>query len=117
MPQLGNPPWLLAFLQKMSKRPGAYLGAEDVRSLDLYLMAYAHARNDLGLPDYGPGEESLMADFHRWLETRLQTTDTRGWWGLVEREDPSKANVHTFIALFDEFLKAETDSQEGLRDG
>jgi len=99
----------------MSVRPGAYLGSEDVRSLDLFLTAYSLARSDLGLPEYGPGEETLLVDFSAWLEKRLKKTDTRGWWGLIERADGSKTNVYTFIDFFDEFLKKEIGIVGGIK--
>jgi hypothetical protein len=50
MPHIDDKPWLLPLLRKISIRPGAYLGAEDVRSLELFLTAYGQAREDLGLP-------------------------------------------------------------------
>lgn len=107
-------PWLLPFLRQMSVRPGAYLGCERVQSLDLFLTAYMLARSDLGAPEYGTGEERLLGNFAAWLEQRLDISDTRGWWGLIERYDPSDTNIRTFIKLFDEFLRTNGGVPSGL---
>lgn len=112
MSYVEDKPWLLSFIRRMRVRPGMYLGSEEVRALDLYLTAYAQARLDLGLPEHGPGEERLLPCFQQWLEKRLKTTDTRGWWGLIEQADPTGTNVRTFLALFDEFLLTEVGGDE-----
>lgn len=58
-----NEAWLLPFLRRMSVRPGMYLGAEDVRSLHLFITAYTQARSDLGVPEFGEGEETVCKNF------------------------------------------------------
>lgn len=103
-----NDPWLVPFLHKMSRRPGAYLGDETVRTLEAYLLGYSYARADLGFSEFGKGEESLLRDFHPWLERKLKLHSTLGWRSLIEMADPSPKNVHTFLNLFDEYLQAAT---------
>lgn len=115
MPHVDDKPWLLPLLRKISIRPGAYLGAEDVRSLDLYLSAYGHAREDLGLPAFFPDEDSLLEDFTSWLKRTTGLSDTRGWWGLIEQLDKTPKNVHLFLRLFDEFLRVEANVADGLQ--
>jgi hypothetical protein len=105
-------PWLLPFLRKISRRPGAYLGDETVRTLATYLLAYSFARTDLGFPEFGVGEETLLRDFHQWLEGRLKVHSTLGWRSIIEKVDSSERSVHTFIKLFDEFL--ESTGRESL---
>jgi hypothetical protein len=97
-------PWLLPFLRMMRRRPASYLGAEDVWSLYLFVHAYSMARSDLGMKEFGRGEETLLSDFKVWLENKFGMTDTRGWHGLIERIDGSATNIFTFLRLFDEFL-------------
>lgn len=107
-------PWLLAFLRRMSVRPGAYLGSERVEALELFINAYTQARTDLGVPEFGSGEERMLVDFTQWLEERLGIHDTRGWWGLIARFDASDTNVRTFVHLFDEFLRTSVGDAQGL---
>jgi hypothetical protein len=107
-------PWLLPFLRTMSLRPAAYLYAQTVLVLDVYIHAYKRARVDLGVPGYGRGEENLLSDFSEWLEAKLGLHDTRGWVWLIERTDPSPTNVQTFIRLFDAFLKESAGLPKGL---
>jgi hypothetical protein len=101
----------------MSVRPGMYLGAEDVRTLDTFVAGYTQARSDLGLPEYGIGEERLLAEFHRWLERELGRRSNLGWHSLIEHADASEKNVHTFIKLFDRFLKEVAGFPDGLLSG
>jgi hypothetical protein len=117
MVQVEDKPWLLPLLRKFSRRPGAYLGGEDVRSLDLFLNAYSQAREDLGLPAFVPGEDTLFKDFESWLSQRSGLSDTRGWWGLIERLDTTSNNIRTFLHLFDEFLRTQCNEREGLQLG
>jgi len=113
MPSTPEEPWLIRFLGLVRLRPGSYLGAEDVRSLYLFITAYTMARTDLGMPELGRGEELLLSDFQRWLEKKLGMSDTRGWHGLIERQDSGENNVFTFLRLFDEFLVSQGDEPLG----
>jgi len=108
-----NKPWILPFLMKIKKRPGMYLGAETVEALAIYINGYATARRDLGLPDFGPAEETLLVDFGDWLQRR-HGHNTRGCWGVIEKIDTSNKSVRTFLDLFDEFLRSERNIDGGL---
>lgn len=107
-------PWLVGFLRTMSVRPGAYIGSENIAALELFITAYTLARTDLGVPEFGSGEETLLVDFQLWLQERLRLHDTRGWPGLIEKADPSPRNVHTFLRLFDQFLREAAGVPDGL---
>jgi hypothetical protein len=107
-------PWLVPFLRKIYLRPGAYLGSEDVHALALYIFAYSSAREDLGFAEFGAAEKDVLSDFEKWLAMTANMSDTRGWPGLIARIDPSVRSVHTFLRLFDEFLKASGRSSVGL---
>jgi len=107
-------PWLLPFLRRLNVRPGAHLGAEDVRTLEVYLSAYTFARTDLGLPAFGRGEETLLDDFEHWLGRDIKQTTTLGWSSLIEKLDPSSKNVHIFLRQFDRFLREERGIVDGL---
>ena len=104
----------MPFLRKMSLRPVMYLYTETIFALEVYVSGYRRARVDLGFPPYGRGEETLLADFSKWLEEKMKLHDTRGWLGLIDRADPSPKSIHTFIRLFDEFLKTSAGVAEGL---
>ena len=97
-------PWLLPFLGVVKTRPGMYLGDERVQTLTTYILAYTQAREDLGVPPYGPGEQELLEEFTYWLADRRQSDDNCSWPGHIRRIDASDANVHTFFRLFEEYL-------------
>lgn len=97
-------PWLVPFLSLIRRRPGMYLGDENVRTLDCFIRGYVQARLDLGLRGFGPEEEFLLDEFGDWLRKRNNSEDQRLWPTLVEKADPSRDNVKTFLRLFDEFL-------------
>lgn len=110
-------PWLLSVLRRLAVHPAAYLGSEEVFAVELFFMAYVHARTDLGLPEHGPEEDDILPGFVRFLERRTKQTDTRGWWGLIERIDGSDSNVRTFFRLFDEYARSELGITDGILPG
>lgn len=110
MPFLPNDPWLMPFFRRVNTRPGMFLGDERVRTLDTYIQAYSQARTDLGLSEFGAGEESILADFGRWLGAKLGDTRDVGWASLVARHDPGEHSAKVFFLLFEEFLNERGDS-------
>src|SRR5688572_8097550 len=104
MPFSPNDPWLVAFLKRVSTRPGMFLGDESVRTLATFIQGYSQARTDLGLPDFVDGESTLLTDFEKWLAAKLGDTRDVAWFTLVATEDPSERNVRTFFRLLEEFL-------------
>lgn len=107
-------PWLLKVLRRLAAHPAQRLGAERVFAIELFLAAYGEARIDLGLPEFYPGEEDTMPGFARFLERRTGLTDTRGWWGFIERLDESERSAHTFFRLFDEYARVELGIVNGI---
>jgi len=97
--------WLSVLLAQIRPWPGAYLGNLNVRSLELYINAYSHARADLGLPRFSERDaHGLLEAFTGSLKKRLANTSNVGWADLIERLDPSDRNVLTFFREFDVFL-------------
>jgi hypothetical protein len=97
-------PWLLAFLGRIHHRPGMYLGDERVRTLATFIRAYAQAREDLGIPEFGEGEELVLDDFEKWLAEKQNDSREVAWPTLIEAVDASERNARTFFRLFGEFL-------------
>ncbi|WP_437896394.1 hypothetical protein [Sorangium sp. So ce124] len=110
MPFLPNDPWLLAFLKRVSVRPGMFLGDENVRTLATFIHGYRQARIDLGMPEFGATESSLFDEFEKWLAAKLDDTRDVAWPTLVATQDPGERNVRTFFLLFEEFLRERGDS-------
>ncbi|WOO39346.1 hypothetical protein [Rubellicoccus peritrichatus] len=104
---LKNEPWLIEFIQHMSCRPGAYLGGESVTLFQAYLNGAITSRRKLGISVFTPEEEHILVNFEKWMENKFEITDTRGWWGLIQKIDSSDKNIYTFIRLFDEFLEQD----------
>lgn len=100
-----NEPWLLRLLAVVRTRPGMWVpGPETAANLQTYLIAYRQARADLGMPEYGRGEEDLLERFEKWVGEHLKSSKTMGWASYVQEADSSPKNVHTFFRLFEEFL-------------
>jgi hypothetical protein len=98
--------WLLPFLACIRKRPGMYLGREDVHTLDTFIFAYALSRRHSGLP---PGT-TLLDEFRDWIRHATGNADTsHDWCSCVAAVDPSPRNILTFFRYFDDFL-----AQRGL---
>lgn len=117
MPYSPSDPWLIPFLKRVSARPGMFLASENVAALSLYLQAYGQARVDLGLPEFGRGEETLLADFTAWLMARSASRHDHGWQELIHFANPDARNVQTFFSLFEEFLLARGDDRWGAGEG
>ncbi|WP_433927078.1 hypothetical protein AB3662_29085 [Sorangium cellulosum] len=107
---LPNDPWLLAFLRRVSVRPGMFLGDENVRTLAVFIQEYCQARVDLGMPEFGATESSLLAEFEKWLATKLDDTRDVAWPTLIAADDPGERNVRAFFSRFEEFLRERGDS-------
>lgn len=98
-----NEPWLLQTLAVIANLPGAHLGTENVRALEVYLLGCMRAREDLGAPHFAPEEADLLSEFGRWLAAKFQIDKELGWAGYIGEIDPSDRNVRTFRLLV-EFL-------------
>jgi hypothetical protein len=110
MPFSPNDPWLLAFLKRVSARPGMFLGDENVKTLSTFIQGYRQARIDLGVPELGTAESSLLDEFEKWLADKLGDTRDVAWPTLIATEDPSERNTQTFFSRFEEFLQERGDS-------
>ena len=97
--------WLIPLLKRMSKRPGMFLGNERVGTLATYLQGYGQARVDLGVPEFGEGEETLLVDFEKWLAAEMGDTRDVAWPTLIATADPGDHNVRTFFHRLEEFLQ------------
>ena len=110
MPFSPNDPWLLAFLKRVSVRPGMFLSDENVKTLATFIQGYGQARLDLGVPEFGTAESSLIDEFEKWLAAKLGDTRDVTLPTLIATEDPSARNVRTFFSRFEEFLRERGDS-------
>ncbi|WP_438006166.1 hypothetical protein WME89_47375 [Sorangium sp. So ce321] len=110
MPFSPNDPWLLAFLRRVSVRPGMFLGDENVKTLATFIQGYCQARIDLGIPEFGAAESSLLDEFEKWLSNKLNDTRDVAWPTLISTEDPGERNVRRFFSRFEEFLLERGDS-------
>ncbi|WP_437997796.1 hypothetical protein WMF26_45295 [Sorangium sp. So ce185] len=110
MPFSPNDPWLLAFLKRVSVRPGMFLGDENVKTLAMFIQGYCQVRVDLGMPEFGAGESSLLDEFQKWLSTKLNDTRDVAWPTLIATEDPGERNVRRFFSRFEAFLRERGDS-------
>ncbi|WP_437685674.1 hypothetical protein [Sorangium sp. So ce176] len=86
------------------------LGDENVRTLAVFIQGYCQAGVDLGMPEFGATESSLLAEFEKWLATKLDDTRDVAWPTLIATDDPGERNVRTFFARFEEFLQERGDS-------
>lgn len=98
-------PWLVPFLSMIRARPGMYIGSESVDDLDKHIFGYTLARQELGFPAFGSGEENLLKEFEAWLRLAVPGRDAAGWAGLIGVLDPSRQSMRTFLRLFDQFLQ------------
>jgi len=106
MPLAPHDPWLLKLLAVAKTRPAMWVpGPETVRNLETYLIGYRQAREDLGMPEFGAGEEDLLEDFTQWLAKRLRSEKQLCWAGFIDEVDPGPKNVQSFFRLFVEFLR------------
>jgi hypothetical protein len=78
--------------------------ARSVRELDIFLLGYMKARDDLGLPEYGQDEADLPEEFQDWVCMKSGVDTRVGWVHCVELIDDSPNNLSTFVKLFEEFL-------------
>ena len=115
MPYGPNDGWLMPFLTTIQKRPGMFLGREDVRTLDTYIFGYCQAREDLGFTEFGADETTILSDFRSWLAERLNNKGEVGWATLIETLDPGDRNIRTFFELFEEFLQLRGESLQNER--
>lgn len=85
-----------------------YLGHEDVRHLKQYIRGYRQARADLDIPEFGDGEETILAEFQEWIKARLDVADSNwhGWCECIEILDSSPKNIHTFFNELEAFLQS-----------
>ena len=98
-------PWIRSYFQKFSVRPSMFFEDRRARSVYLWTLGYRWSREDLGYPEYGHGEESLLADFCAWLARRTGLVGV-DWIHHIENIDASPDNAATLFKLFDEFLQA-----------
>ncbi|MCB9593940.1 MAG: hypothetical protein H6719_14500 [Sandaracinaceae bacterium] len=96
-------PWIRSYFQRFAVRPGMSFEDRRARSVYLWTLGYRWAREDLGYPEYGHGEESLLADFCAWLAKRTGLVGV-DWIHHIEHIDSSPDNAVTLFRLFDEFL-------------
>jgi hypothetical protein len=110
--------WLLDLLSLIRVRPGAFLGSEEVRTLSAFLWGYRAARIDLGAPEFGGDENSLLQNFTTWLKVRYADDRDVSWETLIEdaflrtpttiefrrRTSPTDGSAKLFFKLFEEFL-------------
>jgi hypothetical protein len=107
-------PCLVPLLRKIARLPAAFTGGDDVWALGAFLAGATEARIALGLAGYGPGDEDLLEDFGVWLKRRFRRRLPAGWFESILAIDPSEKNGHTFLRLFDEFLRTTGRDGEGL---
>lgn len=105
MPYSPDEPWLMALLGRMSKRPGMFLGNERVATLATYLQGYVQARMDLGMPEFGSGEVTLLSEFEAWLAAEMNDTRHVAWPTLIATADPGDHSARTFFTRMEEFLQ------------
>jgi hypothetical protein len=104
-------PWLLRLLAVVKTRPGMWVpGPETVKNLETYLIGYRQAREDLGVPEHGRGEENLLTEFASWMVRKTGSSKELNWAGYVAEADSGNKSVYSFFRFFDEFL-----SEKGMR--
>jgi hypothetical protein len=105
MPFDADFPWLLSLLAVVRTRPAMWVpGPETVENLQSYLNGYRQARGDLGIPEYGAGDETILDEFTSWLKQHIGSDKTLNWADYVQEVDPGAKNVYTFFNLFEQFL-------------
>ena len=109
---------VIELLSILRRRPGTYLGDEEVRTLSTFLHGYLAGRLDAG--DQIASSEALMEAFRLWLSTNGGEAPNLGWATIIEarfvaeHDDPPVRSPHRgsrtdgsarlFFALFGEFL-------------
>lgn len=99
--------WFLNCIACVKRAPGMWVPTESARALDLFLLGYMKARDDLGLPEYGANESGLREQFQAWLCAKLHLHTRVGWVYCVEQLDGKPHNIGTFVSLFEEFLETK----------
>lgn len=96
--------WFLNCIALVKQAPGMWVPTKSARELDLFFLGYMKARDDLGLPEYGPNEGGLREAFQDWLCAKMDLNTRVGWVHCVEKLDKRRNNIGTFVSLFEEFL-------------
>ncbi|HYP97466.1 MAG TPA: hypothetical protein VER96_02255 [Polyangiaceae bacterium] len=100
----GDQNWLLNCIALVRRAPGTWVPTKSARGLELFLIGYRKARNDLGFPEYGHEEADLLEPFQVWAAEKVGLAPRVGWAYCVEQLDNREENVLTFVSLFEEFL-------------
>ena len=101
-------PWLLPLLREIQPRPGMYLGHENARLLEQFLLGYRIARVELGFSEFGLGEPDHLQGFTEWLRGRHGIRgSTVPWYALIEQVDPTDRNLQTFFEEFVTYLSSQ----------
>lgn len=98
--------WMYNVLLAMEPRPGMWIGAEDVWTLEVYLAGCLRGRRDCGRDD----DDALLRAFGDWVRARAErrgevALPAEPWSRVITRESPAQRNIRTFYARFREFLE------------
>ncbi len=89
-------------LREIEVRPAMYLGRNSLICLRSYLDGWSARGLELGFED----EDSILEEFHAWVEDRFDMKDTASWDRIIIcfSQDDADALVR-FFRLFREFLE------------
>ena len=101
---------LFKLLKTIQQRPGMFLGAPSVSSLQMFLGGYFFARHEQGLAI--TEEEQIFERFQGWAEQRFQVKASVSWAKIILLYSADeRAGFELFFELWEEFVR------EVLREG
>jgi hypothetical protein len=96
-------------LEKIKKRPPAYLGKYSIFSLQSFWDGYDFARRELSLPL--TAQETEFREFLKWLREKFKVETGQSWSSIILfHSADEKDALDRFFKLFDEFLSQNINS-------
>jgi hypothetical protein len=95
---------LKELIEKISKRPGMYIGDYSILNLKCFLDGYFTARYQFTHDEVG------LAEFQKWIEKKYKVTTTQSWAAIIRYHTPNdQAALDDFFKLFDEYVIYDTE--------
>ncbi|NET55603.1 MAG: hypothetical protein F6K47_05365 [Symploca sp. SIO2E6] len=98
---------LFELLEKISRKPGLYIGSHSVTALRHFLVGYKFARQEIGML---PTELELdfYQEFQPWLQRHFQIQTTNSWDRiLLFKYVDEKTAFANFFKLVEAFLQRD----------
>lgn len=100
---------------KIRQKPPMYLGGRSIFQLESFYYGYMFARSELGITS--TKQEYDFANFHSWLEERLDVKTTRSWASMILFRSANEIDaLELFFQLLEEFITREKTSEANSND-